>query len=344
MTSTLRLAITRLACCALCSLSVIASAQTLNFASPGAPRASMHSQVFEPWIQRVIADAGEDLHIRTFYASPLGNYRNMYDRVLDGVVHIAFTPLATVGGQFVQTDVASLPFEVETALEGSVALWRLYEKGIISEEFEDVKLLGIFMFPNSALHLSARPITQMDDFQGIKLRTAGKLQSDTLALLGGSPVTAAIGDTYQGINRGVFDGAVIPWTGVAPFKLDEVTKYHLDAPLGSSTAMIFMNKDTYEKLPEITRQAIDKHSGMSLTILAGKHSDNDAARIRQRVAAQDDQSVETINPQEAERWKQQLEPIIDNWVERTTNGAEILAAFREEITQVREDIANGELQ
>lgn len=323
-------------CIALCCLVAnLADAETLNFASPGAPRASMHRAVFEPWLDKIVAESEGTLHVRTFYSSPLGNYRNMYDRVLDGVVDIAFTPLAPVGGQFVQTDVASLPFEVESALEGSIALWNLYEQGLISEEFKNIKLLGIFMFPNSALHISDRPIRTMEDFAGIKMRTAGKLQSDTLLLLGGSPVTAAIGDTYQGLNRGVFDGAVIPWTGVAPFKLDEVTHYHLNAPLGSSTAMIFMNQDTYDALPTAAQRAIDNNSGMSLTKWAGKHSDTDAQAIEKRVSAQENQVIDNISPSEAARWKAQLQPIIDNWVAKTPNGEHVLAEFRKQIELIR---------
>lgn len=318
------------------ALPSLTSAETLNFASPGAPRASMHSQVFEPWIENIVVESDGTLDIRTFYSSPLGNYRNMYDRVLDGVVHLAFTTLAPIGGKFIQTDVASLPFEVENSLEGSIALWRLYENGVITDEFADIKLLGIFMFPNSALHVSDRPIRIMEDFKGIKMRTAGKLQSDTLVLLGGSPVTAPIGETYQGLNRGVFDGAIIPWTGVAPFKLDEVTKYHLDAPLGSSTAMIFMNRDTYDALPPIARQAIDNNSGLSLSMWAGEHSDIDAAGIRNRVAAQDDQTSESIDPVEAARWKATLQPIIDTWLNNTPNGEYVLAEFRKEIQNIRE--------
>lgn len=296
----------------------------------------MHRVVFEPWLDKIIAESEGTLNIRTFYASPLGNYRNMYDRVTDGVVDMAFTSLAPIGGKFLQTDVASLPFEIDTAEEGSLALWQLYERGIISDEFRDIKLLAIFMFPNSALHTSERQINTMDDFNGMKIRTAGKMQSDTLALLGGSPVTAAAAAIYQGLNRGVFDGAVIPWTGVAPFKLDEVTQYHLNAPLGSSTAMIFMNRDSFEKLPEAAQRAIDNNSGLSLTRWAGTHSDTDAKSIRERVATQENQLIEDIDPAEAMHWKTRLQPIIDDWVASTPDGENVLFEFRKEIKKLRD--------
>ncbi len=310
-------------------------AETLNFASPGAPRASMHSQVFEPWIDQIVAESEGTLNIRTFYASPLGNYNNMYDRVLDGVVDIAFATMAPIGGMFVQTDVASLPFETRSALEGSIALWNLYEKGVITHEFDDIKLLGLFLFPNSALHMSDRSIRSLEDFRGAKIRTAGKLQSDTLALLGGSPVTAGASEIYQGLSRGVFDGTIIPWTGIAPFKLEEVTQYHLNAPLGSSIAMVFMNKDSFEDLPTVAQQAIERNSGRSLTERLGRHSDQDAAAIEQRTRQIEGQIIEELDPEEATRWRTELQPVIDSWVANTPNGARILSAFREEIQQLR---------
>lgn len=318
-----------------CLLPAIATSETLNFASPVGPRATINQQVFEPWIEKIVEDSDGALRIRAFYASPLGNYRNMYDRVNDGVVHMAFTTIAPIGGKFLRSDVASLPFEVENSLEGSVALWNLYENGVITDEFEDIKLLAVFMFPNSALHMGEREVRTLEDFRGIKIRTAGKLQSDTLSLLGGSPVTTAIGDTYPGLERGVFDGAIMPWTGIAPFRLDEVTSYHMNAPLGSSVAMVFMNKRTYEKLSPAAKRAIDQNSGLPLSIWASTHNDEDAARIEARVRQQENQIVRDIDPEEAARWRETIQPVIDRWIVKTPNGADVLAAFRKEIALIR---------
>jgi|GEM_PF-593690 TRAP-type transport system periplasmic protein len=321
-----------------CFNSAFAETAHLNFASPGAPRSSMHTDLFEPWLEKVVADSEGTLNIRTFYASPLGSYRNMYDRVLNGVVHIAFTTVAPIGGKFLQTDVASLPFETQSALQGSVALWNLYENGTITKEFEDIKLLGIFMFPNSALHMKGdRAIERLEDFQGAKIRTAGKMQSDTLVLLGGSPVTAGPSEIYQGLNRGVYDGAIIPWTGVSPFKLDEVTQFHMNAPLGSSVAMIFMNKETFDTLPASAQRAIESNSGMSLTRTAAGHSDTDAAKIEQAISRKEGQVIREIDPDEAARWRRELQPLIDEWVANTPNGAAVLAAFREQVEQFNAD-------
>ena len=313
------------------------SAETLDFASPAAPNHPLHTEVIEPWIEQIVSNSAGTLEIRTFYSSPLGNYSNIYDRVLDDVVDIAFTTLSAVGGQFKKTDVAALPFETQSAVEGSVALWNLYERGIISDEFEDIKLLGLFMFPNSALHMSDHAIHRLEDFKGIKIRTAGKIQSETIALLGGSPVTAEPSEIYLGIERGVFDGAVMPWTGVPPFKLEEVTYFHLDAPLGSAVAMIFMNQKVFDSLPAAAQRAIDNSSGQSLSMWLSGHTDYDANRARDDIGGQPGHFVWEIEADERKRWEALSQTLVEDWVRNTPGGAEVLEAFRHEVNQQRED-------
>jgi len=48
---------------------------------------------------------------------------------------------------------------------------------------------------------------------------------------------------------------------VTTFKLEEVTKYHVDVSLGSTPAMTFMNHDSWAKLPDKAKQTIEKFSG-----------------------------------------------------------------------------------
>lgn len=306
-------------------------AETLNFASPAAARFSIHSQVLEPWIDKILVDSEGAIDIRTFYSSPLGNYNNMYDRVLDDVVQIAFTTTAQVGGQFVKSDIAAMPSVTVSSLEGSTALWKLYESGLIASEYSEIKLLALIVFPNSALHMTERPIRSLEDFRGAKIRTAGRLQSDILLQLGGSPVTTAPADIYQGLNSGVFDGAIMPWTGVESFRLHEITHYHLEAPLGSSVGMVFMNPDAFSELPLVAQQAIEKNSGLSLTQELASHLDDVAERFRHKVSQHEGQSIEVLDAEEAQNWHNRFQLLINEWSLNTPDGKEVLAAFREQV-------------
>ena len=51
------------------------------------------------------------------------------------------------------------------------------------------------------------------------------------------------------------------WTGVVQFKLPEVTNYHLETMLGSSTGFVLMNKPAYARLPEAARKVFDANTG-----------------------------------------------------------------------------------
>ena len=51
-----------------------------------------------------------------------------------------------VSSLFPKTNVGTLPFEAKNHREDALALWHLYEKGVISMEFGQVKPLGFIVF------------------------------------------------------------------------------------------------------------------------------------------------------------------------------------------------------
>jgi TRAP-type C4-dicarboxylate transport system substrate-binding protein len=306
----------------------------LAFPAPGV--SPLNSQGFTPWAKDIEAASGGTIAIRVIGGTTLATFETVWDRVAKGVADIGFGVSASVGGQFPKTEVAALPFELDNPREGSLALWRLYQRGLIAEEYNDVKLLGLFTFGHAAIHTRTAKIKSLSDLKGLKLRAGGRLEGDMIAALGGAPITINPADIYQSISNGLIDGAVVQWTAMNSFKIYEVAKNHLRAPLGSSTAFIAMNKRSYDKLPPQAKAAIDKHSYEPLARRMGDvvHKMDDFAQAN--VAKQPGQVIETIPAEEAARWRKQLQAISEGWVKSTPNGAAILAGFREEIKRARD--------
>jgi hypothetical protein len=48
-----------------------------------------------------------------------------------------------------------------------------------------------------------------------------------------------------------------------------------------------------------------------------------------------DQTVLRLSNQERAKWKARIQPVIDNWVKSTPDGAHALAAFRKEVAAIR---------
>src|SRR5262249_18442133 len=157
------------------------------------------------------------------------------------VVDISFGTLGNVG-LFPQSEVTNLPFETDNPYEASVALYRLNASGVTADEFKAVKVLALFTFSSTALH-STKQIRTLEDMKGLKLAGLSKILSEELVLMNAVPVTMGPAETYQSITRGTISGTNMSWPAVRSFKLDEVTKHHLQAPFGLAAAYFFMNKE-----------------------------------------------------------------------------------------------------
>jgi TRAP-type C4-dicarboxylate transport system substrate-binding protein len=235
---------------------------------------------------------------------------------------------------FPRTQVADLPFLSDNTEKSSIALWRLYAKGALAPEYNRVKVLALFNFPSSLLNTN-KPIKTVEDLKGQKYAVSTRMAGQVAEALGVAPVTLTPSEIYEALNRGVVDGAFIAWTAVRTFKLDDVTKYHVEVPLGEAPAFVFMNKDAYAKLPEKARQAIDKYSGESFARRLGAANQSADRSESEAVAAKRGQTVTKLTPEQYALWQKRIEPVIDAWAKQTPEGAKVLAAYREELKKVR---------
>jgi len=304
---------------------------TLKLNSPAPPWSYVNKEVLTPWAEAVMADSGGTLKVQTFYGGTLGTFANTYDRVLDQVVDIGFILAAGAAGKIRQQDVAALPFEAENAILASTALWNIYAKGVTATELDAVKPLGLWTFPNAAFH-SREPIRTLDDFKGRKLIATNAIAAKIVAALGATPISFRPDEAYTAIQRGTTDGVLMPFTGMETFKVHEVTRYHLDAALGSDAAMLFMNRQRYESLPAPAKAAIDKHSFLKLSRTLGEKTNDQWQKSRNLVK----DSTTTLNAADEAEWKKRLAPIAAEWARGVPDGAKVLETFRAEVAAERE--------
>jgi TRAP-type C4-dicarboxylate transport system substrate-binding protein len=306
----------------------------LRFAYPAPPNGRANEWGFTPWVNEVAATSGGTVEIKIFPGVALGDYRNVYDRTINAVIDIAYGIFGPISSDFPKSMVTTLPFEAKNVGEASLALWRLYAKGVTADEYSRIKLLCLWDFSDSGFH-TKRPIKVAADIKGMKLSVGTKVLGEIVEKLGGTPIQLQPSDYFQGIQRGTVEGATTAWPAVYPFKLQEVTNYHLDAPLGPAPAYVVMNKASFAKLPEAGRKAIDQLSGEHFTRRMADAAQRMDTEGRDRVLAMPGQHVTTLDPAEAARWKQLLTPITEQWVKDTPNGASELAAYRAELTANR---------
>ena len=296
----------------------------------------LNMRVLHPWAEKINAQGKGVVHIDVRDGSEIANLGNFYSRVQDDVIQISWGLQSAIGGKFPRTAVSGLPFEVEKAEIGSTALWRVYKSGL----FECRIRHGA-----AALHdyLSAvrHPLCEAAEDAGESQRAEARDRlegdgADTIERLGGTPLSMITSEYYTAVQRGMVDAVLVQWTAFQPFKLEDVTFYHLETKLGGAAGMVFMAKKKYDALPAAVKKILDDNSGEAESRFYGKFWDDVDNEGRDMVKAlgSKHQIVEQ-SPEIAAQWRKAVEPVIGDWVKSTPDGEKVLAAFRAETAKVK---------
>ena len=337
MTKTRRILpfLTAAAMTALPAVAFAAEPILLKYGDPGPPTASISSDLIKPWSEKVNKEAAGALNVKVYVGYSLVDMVNTLDRVENGVADLAFCILGPVSSQFPQTLVATLPFEARNAHEAGLALQRLYDAGIIADEWTMVKPIAFGDFANLTYH-TVPEVKTLDDLKGLKMSVQGRIEGATLEALGGTPITLPINEVYEALQRGTIQGAAIGWPAAVDFKLTDIAKHHLQESLGGASAVMIMNNKTYARLSGKAKQVIDENIGPVYTNWFNKVIDDTEHRNIDRVEhVMKDQTVAKLSDAQRALWKAKIEPVIADWEKRTPDGAKVLAAFRKEIAAIR---------
>jgi TRAP-type C4-dicarboxylate transport system substrate-binding protein len=302
----------------------------MSLVSP--PTSVTWTQGWQKWVERVEKDGEGTVKIKPYFSGQLANFNNVYDRLNSGIFEIATGLQSFIGGQFPGTSVADLPFIAENGRDAAAALYALYQQGLLAKEYARVKPLVLFVYPQVALHFK-KPVTKLEDLDGMKISVSGKVSSEIMQKLGTAPIAIGPQEVYESMNRGMVGGSAMQWTGMLQFKIFEVANYHLDAPLGSDAGFLFLSPAAYEKLPTKAKAAFDKNSGYKESRDQGAGLDAIADFQYKTVEKMPNHHFAKLSPQETERWKKLVAPVYTGWVARTENGQKILDTYKAEVAK-----------
>jgi TRAP-type C4-dicarboxylate transport system substrate-binding protein len=304
----------------------------MSFAFP-APM-STFAQVMLDWKENVEKGTAGAVKIQMFMGTSVANFANILDRIQNGVVDIGFGIYGPYSRQVPRTFVVELPFESETSVEGSNALWRLNAKGVTAVEYKAKNPLALFCYTGTSIH-STKPIRTAADLKGLKIAASGKLMADDLALMGAAAITINPGDFYESLNRGVGQGVLMSWEGSLTFKLQDVAHHHLSVPFGQFPAFVAMNSASYGRLSAEAKAVIDKYSGEPFSDGLGRELDGSNRRAIATYKETKGQDVVELSPAELEKWRKILAPVTTAWAKETPDGERVLSAFRAEVKRIR---------
>ena len=292
----------------------------LKFASFPPPPGALNQGVLGPWVKDVNEALKGSAVVRLFPGGTLGRdpvqqFKLMRDRVAD----IAYVVMGYTPGEFPDSTIFELPFLIENSLEGSLAHWRMVERGLL-RGYDKAKFLGAFSIPPQSLHTSFK-LARIEDLKGQKIRSAGPYQSAAIELLGGTAVSGIpVSGAAEALSRGVVQGVLSDWNGMIAFRIADAAKFHFEVPIGTAAAGVFMNLDAYNALPAQAKAAVDKLSGAALSRLHGVEFDKRYRENFEKTRPQQEHSFVIPTAAEREAIKRRLQPITDKWIQENPEG------------------------
>ncbi len=290
------------------------------------PPTHVQSKMTEEWVKEVEKRTNGKVKIDYFPGNTLTSAKQCYDGVVQGISDIGMSALAYSKGRFPVMAVVDLPLGYKTGVAASNVANKVYEK-FKPAELDDVEVMYFHAHGPGVLNTRGKPVRTLEDMKGLKLRATGN-SAQVVKALGGTPVAMSMPDSYQSIQKGIVDGGIYPMETNKGWNMAEVVDYcTLSYPAGyTTTFFVVMNKDRWNSLPkdvqdtirQINKEWVGKH---------GQAWDQSDEVGKQFLLEQKDEIIE-LDPAEAKRWKNAMQPIMDNYVKemdkKKLNGEEIL--------------------
>jgi len=302
---------------ALASAAAPARAQELRLSTFVSPVHVIYREILVPWTQDVAKATNGEVKVTLYPSMQLGGKPpELFRQAVDGVADLVFTLPGYTSPAFPRTQMIELPGLKPDGIAATNMMWDLLDPYLLPE-FEGTKVIALWGAEDAGLMTRGAAIRSLDDVKGKRMRAPSAAQAKQLEVMGAVPIAMPITELYPGLERGVIDGAMVPFSVILDFRLGEVAKgYTIPGPLfGRSSFLVAMNKKKYDSLSPAARAAIDKLSGRQLSL---KATEVYLKRTAQGVdSVRGKAEVVQLSAEEQKKISAVLRPIITDWIKES---------------------------
>jgi TRAP-type C4-dicarboxylate transport system substrate-binding protein len=276
------------------------------------PPPSFQSKVIEEFCRDLEKRTNGQVKVDYFGGGSLLKSTAMFDGIVSGIADIGYSHVYYTPGRFLVTETCGLPIGYASGWVASQVMNDFYQE-FKPKEFDTARVLWMNASPNSAIATAKKPIRKLEDLKGLTIRAPGTA-GEVIKALGGTPAPTPMMEVYDAIAKGVIDGEASNFETLFAFKFAEVVKYttSIGAINHPYPFYLVMNKNSYKKLPKDITPIFDK--------LVGEYKEryilmwNAIDFLGKKFGIGKGVEIIELPPNEMERWKAAVEPVIDNHV------------------------------
>ncbi len=272
-----------------------------------------HSLNIEAWGKEIEKRTDGKVKMTFFHGGTLAPADQIYDAVEKGIADIGMSCFTYTRGKFPLTEVLDLPLGIQDGVTAT-RMTNAYYKKFMPKELDGVKILYVHGHGPGLVHMTKKPVNNLDEIKNMKIRSTG-LASKIVTALGASPVGTTMPETYEALRTGVAEGAMAPFMALKDFKWGEVISYSV-LSYGSSYStgfFIAMNKKKWAALAPETQKIFEQVSEewIEKTGALWDTSDQDGIKF----VTEKGGKIITLSKEENEKWAAAVGSLRNDYVE-----------------------------
>jgi tripartite ATP-independent transporter DctP family solute receptor len=277
--------------------------------------------------------SGGKINVRLFPGGTLGGDLQTVSALQGGTIDMTVLNTGVLAGVDKSTAILDFPYlfnsekEVDAVVDGPAGK-RLHER------LADKGLIGLSYFENGFRQLtnSRRPVTKLEDFQGLKLRVLQlPLFIEVFQTLGSNPVPLPFPEVYTALEQKVVDGQENPPNTIFFSKLHEVQKYLSLTKHVFNPQSMLLSKKTWDRLSPAEKTLLQ--DAAKEAALYQRQVSRDQTTKSIELIKQSGVAVNEISPEEIEKIRQKIKPAIDKFAKDID--PEVAQQINAEIAKVR---------
>ena len=230
-----------------------------------------------------------------------------------GIADVAYISTGYQAGRMLVTSAAQMPFVIGNAEGGSRAFDEWYRQ-YSAKDMPNVKVCYLYMHDVSTLH-SKKEIRHPDQIKGMKIRPAHATMAQWMNSLGATTVQVSAPESREALERGVADAITFPWGSLYGFRIDSITKFHIDEPMYVATFATIINQGRYDALNADQKKVIDAHCTNDWAAKTARDWVKWEDEGRQKTKAPGSgHTVIKLTDAERAAWRKSAEPVFAKWV------------------------------
>lgn len=293
-------------------------AVTLRFGTINMTTQSTFKQHLVPLVEAIAKETDGRLKIELGELNKFGRPPELLPKVEKGEIDIASTVQGYHPGRFPRSEVMELPMVFPSAAAGTDALWKLYEEGLIAEDYKNLKVLALYVLPPYSVFFADHQVSSPRDLRGVSVRAPSRTIGEALDRLGMVSLGLPFNVAGEYVAQGMLEAVNLTWDTVSTTKVGngvllQHVKQGLDLKFAAPALMIVMNKPRYDALPEDLRKILDKHTGRDFAMTVAAARDAADVEARDKFRGEAGKQVFELKPEHRREIVERVEPVIAKW-------------------------------